>query len=61
MMKFFKNNSKKLSGRKQPDAGLQKRIHDSLFEAIEVHKIHHKSGLTIDELAKSLDTNREYL
>lgn len=61
MRKFFKNNSKKKSTRKQPDAVLQKRIHESLLEAIEVRKIHHRNGLTIDELAKSLDTNREYL
>lgn len=60
-MKFFKNNNKKLSGRKQPDANLLNRIHKSLLEAIEIHKIHHKKGLTIDELAKTLDTNREYL
>lgn len=60
-MNIFKNKIKKPTIRKQPDFDLISRIHKELLLAMFVDKIYQTKGLTIEGLAKLLNTNREYL
>jgi len=57
-----KNNECRISlNRKQPDTDKQTKLYNNLIEVVEHNKVHHKKGLTLEDLAKNLTTNREYL